>query len=143
MAGGQEVTGTRDEHHDLISTLYHLLKGASVSAQYLRDAEAAGDQELAQLFRDWQDEQRNLAERAKNLLGARMMNAQAGTGRPAASSTAKGKGKARGTASEAPRRAAVGGPTNASVRSGGEESDDLVDEQSKESFPASDAPAKY
>ena len=139
MAGGQEVTGTRDEHHDLISTLYHLLKGASVSEQYLRDAEAAGDQELAQLFRDWQDEQRNLAERAKNLLGARMMNAQAGTGRTAASEAKSTKRKAN---AEIPTRE-VKGPTNASVRSGGNPGDDEVDEQSKESFPASDAPAKY
>ncbi|MBN9686731.1 MULTISPECIES: hypothetical protein [unclassified Corallococcus] len=139
MAGGQEVTGTRDEHHDLISTLYHLLKGASVSAQYLRDAEAAGDQELAQLFRDWQDEQRNLAERAKNLLGARMMNAQAGTGRAAPESRGTKRGKAN---AEVPTRE-VKGPTNASVRSGGSPGDDEVDEQSKESFPASDAPAKY
>jgi hypothetical protein len=146
MAGGQEVTGTRDEHHDLISTLYHLLKGASVSEQYLRDAEAAGDQELAQLFRDWQDEQRNLAERAKNLLGARMVNAQAGTGRVAASAAKGGKGKAKGSSekanAEVPTRE-VKGPTNASVRSGGNPDDDTVDEQSKESFPASDAPAKY
>ncbi len=128
MAGGQEVTGTRDEHHDLISTLYHLLKGASVSEQYLRDAEAAGDQELAQLFRDWQEEQRNLAERAKNLLGARMMNAR---GRAA-----------KGPARKVPTRD-VKGPTNATVRSGGGPGDDAVDEQSKESFPASDAPATY
>ncbi|WP_223644787.1 hypothetical protein [Corallococcus sp. EGB] len=134
MAGGQEVTGTRDEHHDLISTLYHLLKGASVSEQYLRDAEAAGDQELAQLFRDWQEEQRNLAERAKNLLGARMMNAQASTG-----GTAKA---AKGASRKAPTRE-LRGPTNASVRSGGGPGDDAVDEQSKESFPASDAPATY
>ncbi|MCY1045807.1 hypothetical protein OV208_31125 [Corallococcus sp. bb12-1] len=142
MAGGQATTGTRDEHHDLISTLYHLLKGASVSEQYLRDAEAAGDQELAQLFRDWQDEQRNLAERAKNLLGARMVNAQAGTGR-AASAPAKGKGKAKGMKdAEVPTRE-VKGPTNASVKSGGGPGDDLVDEESMESFPASDPPAKY
>ncbi|MBN8472098.1 hypothetical protein JYJ95_36815 [Corallococcus exiguus] len=141
MAGGQEVTGTRDEHHDLISTLYHLLKGASVSAQYLRDAEAAGDQELAQLFRDWQDEQRNLAERAKNLLGTRMVNAQAGTGR-ATTSGAESKSTKRKANAEVPTRE-VKGPTNASVRSGGSPGDDEVDEQSKESFPASDAPAKY
>ena len=141
MAGGQEVTGTRDEHHDLISTLYHLLKGASVSETYLRDAEAAGDQELAQLFRDWQDEQRNLAERAKNLLGARMVNAQAGTGR-APSAPAKGRSKGASSRSEVPTRE-VKGPTNASVSSGGNPDDDAVDEQSKESFPASDSPAKY
>ncbi|CAM4516008.1 hypothetical protein [Corallococcus exiguus] len=141
MAGGQEVTGTRDEHHDLISTLYHLLKGASVSAQYLRDAEAAGDQELAQLFRDWQDEQRNLAERAKNLLGTRMVNAQAGTGR-ATTSGAESKSTKHKANAEVPTRE-VKSPTNASVRSGGSPGDDEVDEQSKESFPASDASAKY
>ncbi|MFP2895461.1 hypothetical protein [Corallococcus sp. 4LFB] len=141
MAGGQATTGTRDEHHDLISTLYHLLKGASVSEQYLRDAEAAGDQELAQLFRDWQDEQRNLAERAKNLLGARMVNAQAGTGRAAAPESRGTRRKANANA-EVPTRE-VQGPTNATVRSGGGAGDDAVDEQSKESFPASDAPSKY
>jgi hypothetical protein len=33
--------------------------------------------------------------------------------------------------------------TNANVKSGGNVRDDIVDEQSKESFPASDSPAKY
>jgi hypothetical protein len=33
--------------------------------------------------------------------------------------------------------------TNANINSGGNARDDIVDEQSKESFPASDSPAKY
>lgn len=142
MAGGQATAGTRDEHHALISTLYHLLKGASVSEQYLREAEASGDPELAQLFRDWLDEQRNLAERAKNLLGARLVNAQAAPRRPpspAASKGARGKAKASRELPAGDERE----PTNASVRSGGSPGDDSVDEQSKESFPASDAPGTY
>jgi hypothetical protein len=33
--------------------------------------------------------------------------------------------------------------SNASVNSGGNAKDDIVDEESKESFPASDSPARY
>jgi hypothetical protein len=33
--------------------------------------------------------------------------------------------------------------TNANVKSGGNNKDDIVDEESKESFPASDSPARY
>jgi hypothetical protein len=118
MAGKGQKTGTRDTHHHLSSALDQLLKGAATCEQYLRDAQKAGDAELVQFFKDWQDEQRNLSERAKNLLGAR--GADVGSKPEAAKS-----------------------PTNAGVKSGGNAQDDIVDEQSKESFPASDAPATY
>jgi len=123
MAGEEQQTGTKDEHYNLISELYHLLKGASTSEQYIQDAQEAGDQELAQFFKDWQDEQRNFAERAKNLLGSRMTQPKAGIG----------GGQQR----------QMKDVTNANVKSGGNAKDDIVDEQSKESFPASDSPAKY
>lgn len=133
MAGEEAQTGTRDEHYNLISALYHLLKGASNAEQYIADAEESGDQELAQFFRDWQEEQRNLAERAKNLLGTKMLGGEkAGTGR---------KAKAGGGKS-VPTRSAKS-QSNASVPSGGNAQDDIVDEESKESFPASDSPARY
>jgi hypothetical protein len=135
MAGEEAQTGTRDEHYNLISALYHLLEGASTCEQYIADAEESGDQELAQFFRDWQEEQRNLSERAKNLLGSRMLGGEkAGTGRKA-----KGGG---GKSASAPTRS-VKAPINASVQSGGNAKDDIVDEESKESFPASDSPARY
>ncbi len=118
MAGEQQ-TGTRDEHFNLISVLYHCLEGASTCEQYIRDAEQTGDQELVQFFRDWQEEQHHFAERAKNLMGSRLLHARAGVGREAKSTSEVG------------------------MRSGGNERDDIVDEQSKESFPASDAPAHY
>ena len=134
MAGEEAQTGTRDEHYNLISALYHLLKGASNAEQYIADAEEAGDQELAQFFRDWQDEQRNLAERAKNLLGGKMVGGEkAGTGR---------KRGANAGGKSVPTRA-VKTQSNASVNSGGNAKDDIVDEESKESFPASDSPARY
>jgi hypothetical protein len=134
MAGEERQTGTRDEHYNLISALYHLLKGASTAEKYIQDAQEAGDQELVQFFKDWQDEQRNFSERAKNLLGGRMTHARAGVGGGRA-----GKAVASGGAARREQRDV----TNASVRSGGNAKDDIVDEQSKESFPASDSPAKY
>lgn len=122
VQGDERQTGTPDVNYNLISALYHLLKGASNAEQYIQDAQRSGDQELVQFFKDWQDGQRDLSERAKNLLGSRLMQPRAGVG-----------------AQGAP--AVIGSTTNASVKSGGNPRDDLVDEQSKESFPASDPPA--
>lgn len=131
VQGNEKQTGTSDENYNLISGLYHLLKGASNCEQYIKDAQEAGDQELVQFFKDWQDEQRNFSERAKNLLSSRLAQPRAGVG-----GVQRGRAAA---ATSAPTRAT----TNASVRSGGNAGDDLVDEQSKESFPASDAPSTY
>ncbi len=131
VQGDEQQTGTTDESYNLISSLYHLLKGASNSEQYIKDAQESGDQELVQFFKDWQDEQRNFAERAKNLLGSRMGlgGAKAGIGAQ----------RSQGVEATSVARST----TNASVKSGGNATDDTVDEQSKESFPASDPPASY
>jgi hypothetical protein len=127
MAGEEQQTGTRDEHYDLISVLYHLLEGSATAGQYIHDAQETGDQELIQFFRDWQEEQRHFAERAKNLLSSRMAHAGAGI---SGGEEAAGKREMRDV-------------TNANVNSGGNTRDDIVDEQSKESFPASDSPTRY
>jgi rubrerythrin len=66
------VTGVRDEHYNLVSILYHALQGAETYDTYIRDAEAVGDQELAQFFRRVQEEERQRAARAKELLGRRL-----------------------------------------------------------------------
>jgi hypothetical protein len=47
MATSDRTTGTRDEHDNVISVLYHALQGADTCATYLQDAEHAGDQDLA------------------------------------------------------------------------------------------------
>ena len=66
---GEQTTGTRDEHYNLISVLYHALHGAENCDRYASDAEIAGDERLAAFFRETQTIQTQIAERAKGLLG--------------------------------------------------------------------------
>jgi rubrerythrin len=72
MSTGDRVTGVRDEHYNLVSILYHALQGAETYDTYIRNAEGADDQELAQFFRQVQEEERQRAARAKELLGRRL-----------------------------------------------------------------------
>jgi hypothetical protein len=69
MDYGEQTTGTRDEHYNLISVLYHALHGAENCDRYAADAEVAGDERLAAFFRETQTMQSQIAERAKGLLG--------------------------------------------------------------------------
>ncbi len=69
MNAGEQTTGTREEHYNLISVLYHALQGAENCEIYALDAEAAGDEQLATFFREAQGMQVGVAERAKGLLG--------------------------------------------------------------------------
>lgn len=69
MDTGEQTTGTRDEHYNLVSVLYHALHGAENCNTYALDAEAAGEVELAGFFREAGVEQTQLAERAKEMLG--------------------------------------------------------------------------
>jgi hypothetical protein len=69
MDYGRQTTGTRDEHYNLISVLYHALHGAENCDHYASDAEIAGDERLAAFFRETQTMPTQIAERAKGLLG--------------------------------------------------------------------------
>ncbi|HZY57924.1 MAG TPA: hypothetical protein VFE09_09035 [Rubrobacteraceae bacterium] len=69
MDPGEQTTGTRDEHYNLIAVLYHALHGAENCEIYALDAEAAGREELAAFFREVQGMQVGVAEQAKGLLG--------------------------------------------------------------------------
>ena len=79
MDPGEQTTGTRDEHYNLISVLYHALHGAENCEIYMVDAEAAGKDELAAFFREAQSTQSRLAERAKGFLGIRSSVTMPGT----------------------------------------------------------------
>jgi hypothetical protein len=65
-------TGTRDTTYDLISVIYHALQGVETYQTYMRDAERAGDRDAATFFREAQEQNRLLADRAKELLAQRM-----------------------------------------------------------------------
>jgi hypothetical protein len=69
MDPGEQTTGTRDEHYNLISVLYHALHGAENCEVYIADAEAAGQDDLVGFFREAQAMQAALAEQAKGHLG--------------------------------------------------------------------------
>ena len=135
----EEKAGARDVTYNLISNLYHSLKGADACEQYIRDAQESGDRELEEFFRDCQEQNRDLAERAKNLLGAKLGQLEGAS--QGASSGQQGTGARKGRKMTGGRELKT--QTNASVKSGGKPSDDVEDEMSKESFPASDSPAKY
>lgn len=68
----QANTGTSDKTYNLVSVLYHALEGAATHQQYVSDAEGAGDNELADFFREIQQHHQQLAERAKGLLKQRL-----------------------------------------------------------------------
>lgn len=59
-------TGTRDEHYDLVSVLYHALQGADVIDRYIKDA--SGDEELAGFFQQVKQGYTRTADQAKKLL---------------------------------------------------------------------------
>jgi hypothetical protein len=69
MDPGEQATGTRDEHYNLISVLYHALHGAENCEIYMADAEAADRVDLAAFFREAQAMHAALAEQAKGQLG--------------------------------------------------------------------------
>jgi len=67
---GASQTGTRNETYDLVAVLYHALQGAENCQTYRQDA--SNDQELSSFFDEALNQQRQLADRAKQLLQGRL-----------------------------------------------------------------------
>ena len=61
-------TGTRDITYDLVSVIYHSLKGAQTASSFIADAEQENNQDCAQFFGEIKQEYERRAERAKQLL---------------------------------------------------------------------------
>src|ERR671916_847787 len=101
MDFGERTTGTRDEHYNLISVLYHALHGAENCDRYASDAEIAGDERLAAFFRETQTMQTQVAERAKGLLGILEPPPQFGV-EPGTPPRATPRDVERGTTSDTP-----------------------------------------
>lgn len=68
MAG----TPLPNENYDVVSVLYHLLQGADTIETYCQDADSTNDQELTQFFREVQETNNRLAEKAQNILKSRL-----------------------------------------------------------------------
>ena len=66
------ITGTQDKDYNLIWFTEACLSNALRMEMYMRDAERAGDDELADLFRRAQAESRKGAEEGKKLLASRL-----------------------------------------------------------------------
>jgi rubrerythrin len=66
MATGE--TGFGDIVYDLVSVQYHALKAGHDYGQYVRDAENAGQQELAEFFRSVMREDSERAKRCHEFL---------------------------------------------------------------------------
>lgn len=67
-----EVTGTKDKDYNIIWFVEACLSNALRLETYVKDAERAGDNELADFFRRAQGESRKGAEQGKELLGRRL-----------------------------------------------------------------------
>jgi hypothetical protein len=78
MSNEERATNTSNAYFDLVSVLYHALEGARTYAIYVRDAQNAGDQELAQFFSQRQQEETSCADRAKQMLSSRITAATMG-----------------------------------------------------------------
>ena len=67
-----DVTGTADKDYNIIWFTEACLSNALRLENYIKDAERAGDNELAEFFRKAQSESRKGAEQGKQLLVARL-----------------------------------------------------------------------
>ncbi len=89
---GERATGTPNTIYDLSSVLFHALEGGASYDQYIRDAEEAGDEELATFFIEVRDEDSMRAEEAQRLLAERTpaANERGGTAATMAGGAAAG-----------------------------------------------------
>ena len=67
-----KVTGTLDKDYNIIWFTETCLNNVLRLETYVKDAERAGDNELAEFFRRAQAESRKGAEQGKNLLASRL-----------------------------------------------------------------------
>jgi arginine utilization protein RocB len=64
----QGDTGTHDITYDLVSVIYHSLKGAETTAMFIADAEQEKCDECVEFLRETKEEYIRRANRAKELL---------------------------------------------------------------------------
>ena len=67
-----DITGTADKDYNIIWFTENCLSNVLRLETYIKDAERAGDDELAEFFRKAQGESRKGAEQGKQLLASRL-----------------------------------------------------------------------
>jgi len=72
----QGDTGTHDLTYDLVSVIYHSLKGAETTAMFIADAEQEKCDECVQFLRETKEEYKRRADRAKELLTKHISESQ-------------------------------------------------------------------
>ncbi|HEY1328448.1 MAG TPA: hypothetical protein VGI14_16035 [Casimicrobiaceae bacterium] len=77
-AGGSQGQGASDVTYNLVSVLYHTLQACQTYEQYAQDAQQAGHQDVAQYFRDVQQQARQTADRGQQLLMQCLQSEQGG-----------------------------------------------------------------
>ncbi|MCB2427982.1 hypothetical protein [Methylophaga pinxianii] len=58
----------KDKNYDLISVVYHAAQGSELCRQYIEDAQNEGADDLAQFFKEVQEQNQQLVEKGKELL---------------------------------------------------------------------------
>jgi hypothetical protein len=72
MEKGQERFGISNLEYDIITTLSNLLQAEEVLTKYVDDAEQAGDQDVAQIFRMIQENNRQAAAQLRTKLAQKV-----------------------------------------------------------------------
>jgi rubrerythrin len=70
-SASEQLTGISDTVFNLGSVFYHAAEGGQVYAKYIEDAEREGDTEVAEFFREVQEQDARRAQKAKALLSTR------------------------------------------------------------------------
>ena len=68
MATEPQQTNMDNPYFDVVSVLYHTLRGSQTLAGYIEDARQSGNQELVQFFQQLKQQQDRCAEQAKQFL---------------------------------------------------------------------------
>ena len=72
MDQGQGKFGVSNLEYDVVTTMSNLLQGLEVLEKYATDAEQAGEQECATIFRTIRDNNRNSVQQLRNVLARQL-----------------------------------------------------------------------
>jgi hypothetical protein len=73
MAQGQQQFGVSNLEYDIVTTLSNLLQAEEVLTKYARDAQQAGEQDVAQIFEMIQKNNRDAASQLRSKLAKTLM----------------------------------------------------------------------